>query len=157
MLCSKYFLLSNINLNRDAYPKVNVNTLENFPIPSLTKEECIILEDKANSLLSLNKALIIAKVHFSKFLSSKFEKLRINNKILEWYKYTFNDLLNELQTQKFKISLPEQNEWLHYFEDERSKVSDLQLEIHKINKQTDELIYALYKLTKEEVCFIEEF
>lgn len=46
-LCATFFKIENINLSRAAYPKINTDTLERFPIPNLDQK----VSEKLNSLL----------------------------------------------------------------------------------------------------------
>jgi hypothetical protein len=54
--CAVYFKSSNINLDRKVFPKLNVNNLENFPIPEISDETNLILNDKVNQILTIKKS-----------------------------------------------------------------------------------------------------
>jgi len=47
---------SNINLDRKVFPKLNVNNLETFPIPEISDETNLILNDKVNKILTIKKS-----------------------------------------------------------------------------------------------------
>ena len=64
-LCGTYIRSINVNLDRDAFPKINTNTLEDFPVPDVNKVE----KSKHNEiikhvdlLLQLNEELKEAKL-----------------------------------------------------------------------------------------------
>ena len=57
--------------------------------------------------------------------------------------------------KKIKLSLPEQEEWMHYFESQKAKANTIQKLIEKTDKETDEMVYQLYGLTEEEVEIVE--
>jgi hypothetical protein len=54
--CAVYFKSSNINLDRKVFPKLNVNNLETFPIPEVSDETKLILNDKVNQILTTKKS-----------------------------------------------------------------------------------------------------
>jgi len=54
--CATYFKSSNINLDRKAFPKLNVNNLETFPIPEISDEIKEILENKVTEILDAKKS-----------------------------------------------------------------------------------------------------
>ena len=55
-MCATYFKSSNINLDRKAFPKLNVNNLETFPIPEISNEIKEILKNKVNQILTAKKS-----------------------------------------------------------------------------------------------------
>ncbi|MBU1101962.1 MAG: Eco57I restriction-modification methylase domain-containing protein [Bacteroidetes bacterium] len=54
-LCSTYFKRKNINLNRKTYPKINVNTLEKFPMPGLSDHYCSKLIGQYDKLSNVDE------------------------------------------------------------------------------------------------------
>ena len=155
-LCAYYFLIKNINLNRSAFPKVNVNTLETFPIPEMFKEQQRLLENKADIMLSKNKELQKIKQNLLQLLRSKYESIKLSNKLYDWPTLSFADFLKELSKQKIKLTLPEQSEWMQYFEQEKTKANALQQTITQTDKEIDAMVYALYGLTEDEIKIVEE-
>ena len=57
-LCAFYIKSKNINLDRTAFPKVNVNTLETFPLPKLIINH---EKEKHDKMVSLVEQMIIAQ------------------------------------------------------------------------------------------------
>jgi tRNA1(Val) A37 N6-methylase TrmN6 len=60
-LCATYFKKKNINLNRKTFPKINVNTLEKFPVPEISEENQQKIESLVDSLISLNDKIFKKK------------------------------------------------------------------------------------------------
>ncbi len=57
-LAGKYIKSSNVNLDREAFPKINTKTLESFPIPNIDlidKKISIDIINAVDMILSLNK------------------------------------------------------------------------------------------------------
>ncbi len=55
------------------------------------------------------------------------------------------------------MSLPEQNEWLKYFEGEKAKALAIKKTIDGTDAEIDQMVYQLYNLTEEEINQIEGF
>ncbi|MFZ3135871.1 MAG: N-6 DNA methylase [Thermodesulfovibrionales bacterium] len=70
--CACYLKGNNVNLDRKAFPKINMNTLETFPIPdtdfsnSLDKARHDRMVSLVEQMLSLNKHLLTAKTDHEK-------------------------------------------------------------------------------------------
>ena len=79
----------------------------------------------------------------------------INKKLSNWPSLSFGQFLKELEKQKEKFSLPEQNEWLQYFEPEKQKAASIQQLIQQTDKEIDVIVYTLYGLTEEEINIVE--
>jgi hypothetical protein len=73
----------------------------------------------------------------------------------DWPTLSIADFLKELSNQKIKLSLPEQSEWMQYFEQEKAKANALQQTIAQNYKEIDAMVYALYELTDEEIKIAE--
>ena len=64
-LCSTYIKSKNVNLDRAAFPKINTNTLSNFPVPKLSlisKDTQATIIKLVNNLLKLNEQLKTTKL-----------------------------------------------------------------------------------------------
>jgi hypothetical protein len=149
-----------VNLNRSAFPKVNVNTLETFTVPEELKSYESLFENKADIMLSKNKELQTVKQQFLQLLQSKFEGVegkgcQPSKKLQEWPGLSFSQFLKELDKQKIKLSLSAQAEWMPYFETEKAKANAIQQLIDKTDKEIDEMVYQLYGLTEEERRLVE--
>lgn len=56
---------------------------------------------------------------------------------------------------KNKTTLPQQSEWMNYFDQQKSKALALQTIIDTTDKEMDAMVYALYGLTDEEIRIVE--
>jgi hypothetical protein len=88
-------------------------------------------------------------------LQAKFPSININNKLQSWHSLTAAEFLKELSKEKIKLSLAEQQEWLQYFEEQKTKANNIRHIIQQTDTEIDQLVYALYKLTEEEIKIIE--
>ena len=88
-------------------------------------------------------------------LQSNFPGVRVNKKLEQWPSLSFAEFLKELGKQKIKPALPQQAEWMGYFEIQKTKALTLQTVIDTTDKEIDAMVYALYGLTNEEIQLVE--
>lgn len=154
-LCATYFKKSNINLNRDAFPKINVNTLETFPVPEVSESLQKEFDEKADLMLSLNKTLQETAQKVQRTLQRKFNLPELPKKLQDWYLLSYGEFIKELAKKKVKLSLSEEAEWEDYFTQEAQKALALKTQIETTDKEIDHLVYALYNLTEAEIQIVE--
>lgn len=144
-LCAKYFLDRNVNLNRQAFPKVNVSTLETFPVADkffTVQNEIEILVDE----LSLQKInLYNLSSQFLTLLKAKFPVIMVNRKLENWFDLSTSEFLKELQKRKVVLTLSEQSDWLTYFEKEKAQTSIIKNLIIQSENDIDEIVDSLYE------------
>jgi type I restriction-modification system DNA methylase subunit len=145
-LCATYFKNNNINLNRNAFPKVNVNTLESFPIPNITKETQQEIEELIDTIIDANKDLFIKKSKFLSLLQDNFSQIRITKNLESFYVYDFKLLLEEFKKQKISIPLSEQSNWKDFFDKTKSELNKLLLEIETLDNKIEDIILNVYRL-----------
>ncbi len=150
------FYYDNIfNIGAEFTTAVAIENLDLIPIKktSLSAQQPFI--EKADTMLSKNKELQEIKTKFIKLLSSKYNELKITNKLEDWYNLNFNEFSKELEKQKIKLSLSQQAEWLDYFENEKAKAQEIKTIINKTDKEIDAMVYQLYQLTEDEIKIVE--
>tara|TARA_R100001143_G_C3360639_1_gene135232 strand:- start:4392 stop:7427 length:3036 start_codon:yes stop_codon:yes gene_type:complete len=154
-LCATFFKLENINLSRAAYPKINVNTLERFPIPKLNDEVSEKLIEFTDRMQELHSDLHEHTDKFSDLLLSKFDIEKLSRKLQSWHELTFKQFLKELKKKKVELSLEKEAEWMEYFNQQKAKAEGLKSQIAQTDKEIDGMVYELYGLTGEEVNVVE--
>ncbi len=150
-LCAKYIRSINVNLNQQAFPKIN--TLKSFPIPEFDSNS--ELPSLVVSILSKKEDINKLSTKFENTIKRKFDINKLLNKFQYWYSFTYTDFLKELKKKKIKLSLSEEAEWEEYFEAEKAKAQALQSEIDKIDREIDQMVYELYGSTEEEIAIVE--
>lgn len=135
------------------FPKIRLAEFKRLPIKiiSLNNQQSFIA--KADIMLSKNEELNQLSQQFTQLLQAKFST--INKKLQSWYSLTGNEFLKELSKQKIKLPLSEQQEWLQYFEKQKTKANNIQQTIEQTDKEIDAMVYALYGLTEEEIQIVE--
>ncbi len=106
-------------------------------------------------MLEKNKELNQLSQQFTQLLQAKFPTININNKLRSWSSLTANEFFKELAQQKIKLPLAEQQEWLQYFEEQKTKASNIQQIIQQTDKEIDDMVYELYGLNEEEIKIVE--
>ena len=106
-------------------------------------------------MLSTNKELHELKQNLLQLLQSNFPTVQLNKKLEQWPTLSFAEFLKELNKQKIKLSLPQQEEWMSYFEEQKSLAATLQNTIDTTDKEIDQMVYRLYGLTDEEIAIVE--
>lgn len=139
----------------ELFPKVKLQHFKDFPIKKVSGDCQQNLSTKADIMLSNNKELNQLSQQFTQLLQAKFPTININNKLQQWYSLTAGDFLKEPAKQKIKLTLPEQQEWLQYFEQQKAKANSIQHIIQQTDKEIDAMVYALYGLTEEEIAIVE--
>jgi FAD synthase len=126
---------------------------------------------KADSMLELNQQL---QEKSTKFLNRVKDNLTnkgvinigvnpnvdtkssiLSKKLESFYDYDFRSFISELQKQKIKLSLVQQDEWEEYFNTYKTEINQLQAEIEKTDKEIDQMVYELYELAEDEIAIVE--
>jgi len=132
---------------------MNQSYLENIPLPDLKKNGLKQLVSKVEEISLLSK---------NSRSSSFIDLLRANfvfeptAKLKKWHTLEFIDVIAELEKGGAKLPPKKQGEWLELFKTEKEKIKTTQNEIDKTDKEIDQLVYALYELTPEEIAIVEK-
>lgn len=136
------------------FPKIKLGEFNELPIKIISLDQQPFIE-KADIMLSKNKDLHQLSTQFIQLLQAKISTININRKIENWYTLTGNEFLKELTKQKTKLSLAEQQEWLQYFEDQKAKANAIRYVLTQTDAAIDQMVYALYGLSEEEIKMVE--
>ena len=152
----KSFLQSFASLKSGGYYSYSSNILNKAPIKAISKVAQQPFIEKADLMLSLNKALQTEKSNFLKTLQEEKGIEKITKKLDAFYELEYDDFKKELRKKKVKISLGnENNEWREYFNTTKQKVNEIQHQINQTDKEIDKMVYELYELTAEEIEIVE--
>ncbi len=148
-----WFYNNQFTNNSNLTVNISKEYLSKIPIKIPATQQPFI--EKANIMLSNIKELQFVKGHFVNLLKGKYSNIILNSTTEDWPALSFGNFLSELLKQKIKLSLPEQSEWMQYFESEKAKINAIQDLINKTDKEIDYMVYELYGLTEEEVNIVE--
>ncbi len=134
---------------------LQLNQLKEIPIVEISKEAQQPFIEKADLMLSLNKALQTKSDKFIKRIKSNLEIHKISRKLQNFYNFDFKIFLSELRKQKIKLKFKEQDDWEDYFDIYKTEINELQIQINQTDKEIDKMVYQLYELTDEEINIVE--
>ena len=135
--------------------EIKLISVKEIPIPDISAEQQLPFIAKADIMLATNKELQELKQQLLQLLQSNFPAVQVNKKLEQWPSLSFAGFLKELSKQKIKPALPQQAEWMNYFEEQRTKAATLQNTIAATDKEIDKMVYQLYGLTAEEIKIVE--
>lgn len=148
------FRFENFHMIGKPFAEVKLVYVERLPIKIPEHNQQPFIE-KADIMLAKNKELHQVSKQFIQFLQAKYSTININNKLENWYALTATEFLKELNKQKIKLALSEQQEWLQYFEEQKIKANNIQQIIKQTDAAIDAMVYKLYELTGEEIKIVE--
>lgn len=129
--------------------------IQNLPIPEIPLSEQQPFIAKAEQMLSLNQALQETVDKFLRTLNRKFDLSDFSKNLQSWYLLSYKDFVKELAKKKVKLSLGDEAEWEDYFLAEQAKAQSLQNQIAQTDDEINQMVYALYGLSDDEIKIIE--
>lgn len=154
-LCAYVLKKDNVNLNRETFPKINVETLKTFPIPNISDAHQQSLTVHVEKMLELNRQLHAATQKFTHFLDARYHPKTLSNKLLAFDALAFDEFLDELKKQKVALSQKDEFELLDLFETHKAQIAALRRDIEQTDRAIDAMVYALYGLTDDEIRLVE--
>lgn len=134
------------------FPRISLTSVRNIPIP-YKKDEGIDL--KVDKILSLRNDFNKISEAYLDLLTTKFPIDNPSRNLQSWHTLDFKGFLKELKKARVSLTLPEEAEWMAYFNAEKEKAQALQNEINRLDKEIDGMVYGLYGLTEEEIAIVE--
>ena len=138
------------------FPKIRVAEFKKLPIKNVDFENQQILVKLSNQIIKLVKEFNVSILNYSELVRKKFDINKLSRKLQNWHELEFGEFLKELKKVKVKLSLPEEAEWMQYFDEQKQKAQKLKSEIDRTDKEIDRMVYELYGLTEEEIGIVEE-
>lgn len=150
-----FFLKNTSSELRGGYFRFKTKYLEPFPLTEIPKDY-IVISEKADQMLSLNKELQELSGKFIRLMSRRFGVESFSGKLQNWHQLTFGEFVKELKKAKISLSLSQESEWETYFAEEQQKAQAIQQQIAQTDREIDQMVYQLYGLTEEEIAIVEE-
>ena len=159
-LMSYYFMVNTAKSVRKLFPKIILNDLRKFPIKKTTIENQKSFIEKADLMLSLNQEFQSISLKFSTYFTKQYQIEKLPGKLEKWYELEFLDFIKELNKsiktiKGTPLTKKDEFEWIDLFEENKQKALSLKAEIDKTDKEIDQMVYALYELTEEEIKIVE--
>ena len=140
------------------FAEVKVVNLNKLPIKKTKNQNQFI--EKANQILKLNIDFQKINQKFSSYFSKQYQIEKLTGKLEKWYELDFADFTKELNKaikilKGTPLTKKDEFEWIDLFEENKQKALSLKAEIDKTDKEIDQMVYALYELTEEEIKIVE--
>jgi type I restriction-modification system DNA methylase subunit len=144
----------------DLFPKIKVNELKNIPVPDISIQKQFPLLNKGSYMQIAYKELQASTRKFSIYFSKQYKIEKISGKLEKWFDLEFTDFVKELNKSiktvgGTPLTKKDEFEWMDLFEENKKKAIELKSEIDKTDKEIDQMVYALYGLTEEEIKIVE--
>jgi hypothetical protein len=154
-LFSFYVIQTAPKNNRKLFPTILMETIELFPLIDCTKEEQAVIVDLVEKQLTITMQIEKIKSKFINRIITNFKIPKISNNLYNFMKLTFSELKNDLKKNKIELSYKQQDELEIYFMENKNQIDSMIKTKESIDKEIDNLIYELYKITKKEIELIE--
>ena len=151
------YLHSITPLKKGGYHSYSPSILDKVPIPyaSIDFQQPII--DEVEKILELNKNFDNEISSFQKWLKRTFEIDKLPKKLENYYELDFEEFLQEVKKKKVDITQRKTQDLLEKeFNESLEIIEPLQRQIKETDDKINQLVYALYELTEEEINIIEE-
>ena len=150
-----------------AFAQVKTVNLKKLPIQKCSEKDLIFFDTCADQQIESTNQLSKLLRSFIELLKSKFNFSNVPKKLENWNDLSFSEFLNELDKSRKeyskeinveckKLSLSEEADWMQYFNEQKQKALDLKSQIDQTDKEIDQMVYALYELTEDEIKIVEE-
>jgi len=139
---------------RGGYLRFIYQYLINLPIKNMSDEEKEELAVKARYITNLSSDFQTKKTKFLNRITDNFDLDKLSKKLEAFYETDFKAFLKELKKKKVTLTLKDQDEWEEYFETYQKELLEIQTQINTTDKQIDEMVYALYGLSEDEVAVV---
>lgn len=147
-----YYFRKKYNRQEKTFPEIRIYELESLPIKLSDNQE---ISNKVDKLIDVNSKLKGLSEVFLSVVRSELKVEKINEKLENWYKMSFEGFVSEVKKQKggFK-DLAQQMEWQGFFKENQLKAVALKEQINQTNAEIDEMVFGLYGLSAEEIAIV---
>lgn len=139
------------------FPEVKPVQLFKLPIKIASLDEQQSISEAAEKLLNKSKGLSDLQNKFLALLKTDLATSSIGNKLENYFDFSFTQFVAEVEKsiEPQKLTLVQKSEWMQHFEAEKAKALTLKAEIDRLDAEIDQMVYALYGLTPDEIAIVE--
>lgn len=129
------------------FPQVKLEKLKILPVIIALDQQQYV--SKVDRLFRLNSEVTKTNWHLAELLAVEYGHIKT---LSNWWAVDFSVFYKSL---KINLTLPQKDELLILWEKYQPLQATLNAEISALNQDIDQLIYALYNLTPEEIAIVE--
>ncbi len=137
------------------YFELSTGFIDDFPFILINEEEQKAFIDLANLQIESSLRINSLKNKFYNRILSNLKINSLNTRLKDFYKYDFKIFIEEINKQKVKLKLTEQDEWEEYFVKYSNEINNSFDNLKSTNIKINKMVYDLYELTKEEIALVE--
>jgi hypothetical protein len=155
-----YIVRQNMITNEQAFPQIMMTDIQSLKIPLINLNKQQSLAEKAIQVFDQSKNFQTTNQKFSTYFSKQYKIEKLSGKLEKWHELEFTDFIKELNKAikavgGVQLTKKDEFEWMDLFEENKKKALELKAEIDKTDKEIDQMVYALYGLTEEEIKIVE--
>jgi type I restriction-modification system DNA methylase subunit len=156
-----WFVISNLSpAVRGGYNELRVQYIEQIPIPPTSdaqKQQLATLAERCQSAAQQRYALQQGVRRRIPDLCPPEQDAKLNNKLKDWWSLPdFAAFRAEVKKQfKADIPLSERSDWEDWLNRDRAEIKRLTAEIEQAEAEINQLVYALFDLTPDEIELLE--
>ncbi len=154
-----FHLLSVASILRGGFIELIAQYVETIPIPEAdtkTREVLAGLAEQCQKIAETRykkQQMMLKRLQSQAFAADK----KLTTVLKECWKLSFADFLAHLKkTLKYEMPLARQDEWQLWLEQGTQEIQKMTMEIARIEREINELVYGLFKLNKDEIALIEK-
>ena len=150
-----YVVQQKMITNEQAFPQILMTDLENLRIPIIPIDQQQPFIALADKMLTLSGDLQQKVSRFLRRIRETYNLEKTTATLETFYTLSFSDFVKELGKQKVKLTLVQKGELEDYFNAYQAECQSLKTAIATTDREIDQMVYALYGLTDEEVKVME--
>ena len=157
----KYFLFPHFgDVENSRGVRLDGNLMSNLPIKVISNDDKEIFKRLAESISSQSRILEDLRLKLINYINSKWHDIKFSRKLFAWFELDFSEFMKELNkaiklTKGIPLSKKDEFEWMDLFEENKMKALELKTQITQTDLEIDQMVYALYELTEDEIKIVE--
>ncbi len=154
-----FFYLKNICTTlQGGYYDFRRDKIDTIPLPLNNENNHI--EELVDIQIQSHSKYSSTQINFTTYLKSQFSIEKLSKKLQNWHKLDFAEFIKELnkaikKVGGEKLTKTDEMDWMDVFETKKLEAQTLKTKINKIDKEIDQMVYALYGLNEEEIKIVE--
>ncbi len=149
------FYLKNKGKMQGSNYQLDMQPICKIPIAITSQKQQIDITEKVELMMQINGKIDVINTQFFELLTGEFATININKQLTRWSELSWGDFLQAITLQKINLTAKQEEKWLTRLKEKQAEVKKLQLAFSQTDAKIDEMVYALYQLTKEEIAVVE--
>ena len=145
---------------RGGFYELRAQYMETLPIPEASTSEQQAIADLAASIQTLAESRFQLESSMRHRIACDLggrSDAKLNKKLHDWFALDGVQFRKEIK-KCFKTDIPlaDRSDWEAYLQTQTQEVADLNAQIHAKEDELNQMVYALFQLTKQEELMIQK-